>query len=44
MTLDSIEALLDIFDRIEAHYAGFVTERISVSLVNYHEHLETCER
>jgi len=44
MTLDSIEALLDIFDRIETHYAGFVTERISVSLVNYHEHLETCER
>jgi nifR3 family TIM-barrel protein len=44
MTLDSIEVLLDVFDRIEAHYAGFVTERISVSLVNYHEHLETCER
>jgi nifR3 family TIM-barrel protein len=44
MTLDSIEALLDIFDRIETHYAGFVTERISVSLVNYHQHLETCER
>jgi nifR3 family TIM-barrel protein len=44
MTLDSMEALLDIFDRIETHYAGFVTERISVSLVNYHEHLETCER
>ena len=44
MTLDNIEALLEIFERIEAHYAGFVTERISVSLVNYHEHLETCER
>jgi tRNA-dihydrouridine synthase B len=44
MTLDSIEALLEIFDRIEKHYAGFVTERISVSLVNYHQHLETCER
>jgi nifR3 family TIM-barrel protein len=44
MTLDSMEALLDIFDRIETHYAGFVTERISVSLVNYHQHLETCER
>jgi tRNA-dihydrouridine synthase len=44
MTLDSIEALLEIFDRIEAHYAGFVTERISVRLVNYHQHLETCER
>ncbi|MGB4773303.1 MAG: tRNA dihydrouridine synthase DusB [Chitinophagaceae bacterium] len=40
MTMDSIEALLDIFDRIETHYADFVTERISVSLVNYHEHLE----
>jgi nifR3 family TIM-barrel protein len=44
MTLDNIEALLEIFERIEAYYAGFVTERISVSLVNYHEHLETCER
>jgi nifR3 family TIM-barrel protein len=44
MTLNNIEALLEIFERIEAYYAGFVTERISVSLVNYHEHLETCER
>ena len=43
MTLDSMDALLDVLDRIEAHYADFRTERQSVSLVNYHQHLETCE-
>jgi hypothetical protein len=35
-----MDALLDIYDRIESHYEGFQPERISVSLKNYHQHLE----
>ncbi len=40
VTQNHMDALLDIFDRIESHYAGFQTERIPVSLINYHQHLE----
>jgi tRNA-dihydrouridine synthase B len=40
MTENNMDALLDIYDRIESHYEGFQPERISVSLKNYHQHLE----
>jgi tRNA-dihydrouridine synthase B len=40
MIENSMEALLDIYDRIESHYEGFQPERISVSLINYHQHLK----
>jgi nifR3 family TIM-barrel protein len=40
MTENNMNALLDIFGRMESHYAGFQPERLSVSLINYHKHLE----
>ena len=40
MTLDNMDALLNMFERIESHYAGFQPERVHVNLVNYHQHLE----
>jgi nifR3 family TIM-barrel protein len=40
MTQNNMDALLNIFERIESHYAGFQPERVPVSLINYHQHLE----
>lgn len=44
MTLENMDELLELLDRIEKHYAGFQPARQTVSLVNYHQHLETRER
>jgi len=40
MTLDDMDALLHMFERIESHYAGLQPEPVSVSIINYHQHLE----
>jgi nifR3 family TIM-barrel protein len=40
MTQNNMDALLNIFERIGSHYAGFQPERVPVSLINYHQHLE----
>lgn len=41
VTLDNMNALMNIFDRIEAYYSGFQPERESITLVNYHQHYES---
>ena len=40
MTLDDMDELLQLFERIESHYAGFRPQPVSASLINYHQHLE----
>lgn len=40
VTLSDMRALLNIFERVQVHYAGFQPERQSISLINYHQHYE----
>jgi tRNA-dihydrouridine synthase B len=40
VTLNEMNALLHIFERIQVHYAGFQPEREPVTLINYHQHYE----
>lgn len=37
---NNIDALMDIFERIGVHYAGFQPELIPADLINYHKHHE----
>lgn len=43
VTLNDIADLLNTFERIQCHYSGFLPQRESVSLVNYHQHYERSE-
>ena len=38
--LNDMSNLLNIFECMEAHYAGFQPQRESISLINYHQHYE----
>ncbi|HEY0356567.1 MAG TPA: tRNA-dihydrouridine synthase, partial [Flavisolibacter sp.] len=40
VTLDNMNAIMNIFDRIEAYYSGFQPERESITIINYHKHYE----
>jgi tRNA-dihydrouridine synthase B len=38
-----MNALLNIFERMQRHYAGFQPDRESIHLINYHQHCELKE-